>query len=323
MGALAWVELLDQRGQVRARHRIDTAPAIIGRGYGCDVLLDDPWISPIHLRLYRELDGSLAIEDAGSENGSFATDGSRLTATPLAKGVTLRAGRTQLRVVPGDAPVAPTLAAHAEAPVASRWERGSVGVGLALAAGAAFGWLQLVGDSDVHRAASVLGDALVIVLGLALWAGLWALITRAVTHRGRYLAHLAIGSAATITILAIVYAVGYAEFLAPASPGFGQVVWTLTLVAAAVMLYGHLSLASTLPRRRVLAISVTAIFGLATLLTIVAAGTASDDASDAPRFSSALKPLATPFIPTQDTTRYFAGLDSLRITIDSLASDSL
>jgi pSer/pThr/pTyr-binding forkhead associated (FHA) protein len=69
MGALAWVEVLDAHGHVRARHRIDAVPAIIGRGYGCDVLLDDPWVSPVHARLYRDLDGSFVLEDAGSENG--------------------------------------------------------------------------------------------------------------------------------------------------------------------------------------------------------------------------------------------------------------
>ncbi|HET7041188.1 MAG TPA: FHA domain-containing protein [Gemmatimonadales bacterium] len=89
MGALAWVEVLDHRGQVRTRHRIDAAPAIIGRGYGSDVLLDDPWLSPVHLRLFRELDGSLAVEDARSENGTWSPRGERVTALPIGPGVVL------------------------------------------------------------------------------------------------------------------------------------------------------------------------------------------------------------------------------------------
>ena len=308
---------------MRARHRIDTAPAIIGRGYGCDVLLDDPWISPIHLRLYRELDGSLAIEDAGSENGSFATDGSRLTAIPLAKGVTLRAGRTLLRVVPGDAPVASTLAMHAEAPVASHWERRWIGATLAIAAGAASAWEELQGQTDALRPGALVGVALLFIALLALWAGVWALIGRAVTHRARFMAHLGIASAGALALLAAVYAQGYAAFLAPASPTLEGFVASLALIAIAAMLFGHLSLASTLVRRRALAISVTVTFGLAAVMGIVAEDTASDSANDSPQFSGELRPLATSLIPTQDTTRYFAGLDSLRATVDSLTSDSL
>ena len=95
MGALAWVELLDRRGHVRTRHRIDSLPALIGRSYGCDVLVDDPWISPIHVRIYRDLDGSFKVEDAGSENGLWLPDEERrVTLLPLGRGVTLRAGHT-------------------------------------------------------------------------------------------------------------------------------------------------------------------------------------------------------------------------------------
>lgn len=323
MGALAWVEVLDQRGQVQARHRIDTAPALIGRGYGCDVLLDDPWISPIHLRLFRELDGSLAIEDARSDNGSFDPSGAAITTLPLARGVTLRVGRTRVRVVPGDAPVGATLALHADAPVASHWERGWVGAALALAAGVGFAWDELQNQTDALRAGSVVGVALLFIAGLALWAGIWALIGRAVTHRARFIAHLGIASAAALALLAAFAAQGYAAFLAPASPALEGLVASLALLVIAAMLFGHLSRASTLVRRRALAISITVTFGLAAVMGIVAEDTSRDAASDTPQFSGELKPLAASLIPTQDTTRYFAGLDSLRATVDSLTSDSL
>jgi len=203
MGALAWVEVLDRRGQVRSRHRIDAAPAIIGRGYGCDVLLDDPWLSPVHARLYRELDGSLALEDAGSENGSWTPEGQRITSLPLGRGLALRIGHTLVRVVPADAPVAPTIGAGSDAPGERGWRQGWVGPALALAASLTYAWMRLLDDGEVHHTAALVGDGASMLLGLALWAGIWALVSRAVVHRASFLSHLAAASAAAILLSAI------------------------------------------------------------------------------------------------------------------------
>lgn len=321
MGALAWVEVLDRRGHVRARHRVESAPAIIGRGYGSDVLVDDPWLSPVHARLYRELDGSLVVEDAGSENGTWSPAGGRITRLPLGTGITLRMGRTLVRVLPADAPVPATLGANATPPGERGWHQGWVGPLLALAAGAAYAWMRLLDDSDVHRTAALVGDALAMVTGLACWAGIWALVTRAVSHRASFLAHLGVAAAAAIAMLGVYSTAEYAAFLAPGEPAFEGVVAMVGLVVLAAMLFGHLMLASALPVPRAIAISVAVTFGLFALGAIAASDESDANSAGNPRFAAELKPLSTAVIPTQPDSAFFARFDSLKVTVDSLAGD--
>lgn len=321
MGALAWVEVLDGHGQVRARQRVDAVPAIIGRGYGCDVLLDDPWVSPIHARLYRDLDGSLVLEDAGSENGLWAVDQvTRLHAHPLKGAVTVRAGRTTFRVTPADVPVAPTLAINASAPTAGPYQHTWLGPALAVVAGAVYGLGLLLEDPKKHLAAEVVGDALSMVVLLALWAGAWALVTRAVSQRARFLDHLTVASGVALAMLIVADVAGYGAFLAPGALTAAEISALPGVVAMVVLLHGHLRLASSLPRVRVAAISLTIVGGLIGIGALAASGEAENEAVSHPEFSAELKPLRVGLIPTQDTTAFFGGIAELREKVDSLAA---
>jgi FHA domain-containing protein len=322
MGALAWVEVLDRRGHVHSRHRIDTMPALIGRSYGCDVLIDDPWISPIHVRVYRDLDGSFKVEDAGSENGLWSPGRpGRVTLLPLGTGLTLRAGRTTFRIVPADAMVPPALATHASAPAEGGWEQGWVAAAAGAVAGGVYGFTRLLGDADVHRPAQLLGDALMMALVLAIWAGAWALATRAIWHRARFLAHFIVVAVAVVAMMAVVAGVEYAAFIAPGVPGFEGAIILLSFVVATGLVYGHLTIATALSKARVAAISTAIIFGLAALAALMADGEGPKMGGSMPQFSAELKPLRTGIIPVQDTTDFFAGLKELKTSVDSLARD--
>jgi hypothetical protein len=45
MEPLTFVEILDKRGHVMQRLRVERLPATIGRAYTNDVILDDPFVS--------------------------------------------------------------------------------------------------------------------------------------------------------------------------------------------------------------------------------------------------------------------------------------
>lgn len=318
MAALAWVEVLDRRGHVRARHRVDASPALIGRGYGCDVLIDDPWVSPIHARIFRELDGSLSVEDAGSENGLFTLEGGPVSSLRVGQGVTLRAGRALLRIVPADAPVAPTLGAHVAAPETRGWERPWLGPALAILAGGWYAVNELLSDAGVHRGSELVGDAFNVLIALACWAGIWALITRATSHRARFTAHLGVAALAVIAGIVVMALSEYAAFLAPGIPAIEGVIGSLLIVTGAALLFGHLMIATALPVARALAISVAVVFGITALGAIAASG--DDEGNAMPVFASELKPLRTGVIPAQDTTAFYEGLVDLKREVDSLAT---
>jgi pSer/pThr/pTyr-binding forkhead associated (FHA) protein len=116
MGPLI-VEVLDERGgRARERHRLLTSPVTIGRGYGCDVIVDDPYVSVEHVRLEWSEDGWRVL-DLDSENGThLATSGRRITAERLGPETVLRVGHTRLRVRTDEYAVPPALRDRGEAP---------------------------------------------------------------------------------------------------------------------------------------------------------------------------------------------------------------
>jgi hypothetical protein len=321
MGALAWVEILDARGQVRHRHRVDALPALLGRGYGCDILIDDPWSSPIHARIYRDLDGTLQVEDAGSENGLWVPGRpGRVHAVPATSAPMLRMGRTTFRVVPAEAPVPPTLAVDAEIPGPVLWERVLPASLLAAAAGAAYGIGELLADWGNHKGGEVLTDAFTLALGLAFWAGIWALITRAVSHRARFGAHLAIASAAVLVMTLFTPVGEFGAFLFPGALTADGIVVLPAIATAATLIYGHLLIASSLSKARVAMISA-AVVGALLVVGLLAEDEAGEGRSVGRLdFVADLKPLRATLVPAQDTTAFFAGVAELRSKVDSLAA---
>jgi hypothetical protein len=321
MGALAWVEVLDARGQVRQRHRVDALPALVGRGYGCDILIDDPWASPIHARIYRELDGTLQVEDAGSENGLWIPGRpDRVHAVPAAATPALRMGRTTFRVVPAETAVPATLAADAEIPGPARWERLLPAFALAALAGTLYGVGELLADWEKHKGGEILTDAFGLVVVLALWAGVWALVTRAVSHRARFGAHLTIASVAVLVITLCTPVGEFGAFLFPGTLTVDKVVLFPGIAIAVALLYWHLVVASSLPRARIAMISFAVIGGLLVLGALADEGSSEDRSVGRLEFVADLKPLRARFIPAQDTTAFFAGVAELKTTVDSLAA---
>lgn len=321
MGALAWVEVLDARGQVRQRHRVDALPALLGRGYGCDILIDDPWASPIHARIYRELDGTLQVEDAGSENGLWIPGrAGRIRAVPAVEAPALRMGRTTFRVVPAETPVPATLAADAEVPGPARWERMIPAFALAALAGALYGVGELLSDWEKHKGGEILTDAVALVVVLAIWAGVWALVTRAVSHRARFGAHLTIASAAVLVLTLCNHVGEFGAFLFPGALTVDKVIVLPGIAVSVALVYWHLVIASSLPRARIMLISVAVVGGLLVIGALADEGDGADRSVGRLEFVSDLKPLRARLIPAQDTTAFFAGVAELKSTVDSLAA---
>ena len=67
---MTFLEVLDRRGRLLARHRVDQWPVTVGRAYTSDVIVDDPYVCPAHVRLSRNGDAGLVVEDLGSVNGT-------------------------------------------------------------------------------------------------------------------------------------------------------------------------------------------------------------------------------------------------------------
>ena len=77
--------------------RLDAHDVTFGRAEGSTVILDDPYISDHHARVFLK-DGEWCISDLGSTNGTFLNQVKVTTATPIAAGDQLGIGKTTVQV---------------------------------------------------------------------------------------------------------------------------------------------------------------------------------------------------------------------------------
>ncbi|HZD79339.1 MAG TPA: FHA domain-containing protein [Actinomycetota bacterium] len=70
-------------------------PLTVGRDPGCDVPLEDTYVSQEHARLYRQ-DGTWYVEDLGSTNGTYLNDRRVAAPSTVHAGDVVRVGKTVL-----------------------------------------------------------------------------------------------------------------------------------------------------------------------------------------------------------------------------------
>ena len=314
------VEVLDRRGHVASRHRLDVFPATIGRGYGCGVILDDRFVSPEHVRVTRDADGGLAAEDLDSLNGMReAGSAARVGRVSIRPGTRLRLGHTELRFCFPDQPVPPALLEAGDVlPVGPLAVTGRGGLALGAAAVGLLTLLSYLATYTKTSAAGVASEAVMFALLLALWAGVWAFCGRVLVHRPRFGLHVGVAALAVIGASLVERVLGYVRFLAPGAGGLGVVEALTGAAIVATALAGSVSLATALSRgRRVgVALGITvAVFGLARL----EACEERQGFTSTAHFQGEIKALGGGWARATTVDGFFAEVTQLGAEVDSLA----
>lgn len=188
------LEFATRSGQVLARVPCRPGSLQVGRALTNDVVIDDPFIAAMHLRIEIDASGAVRVTDAGSINGLFDGLGRkarRVQQLVLADDQPVKFGHTTLRLrdlrsqVEPERPEGGTQLAGPlfSAPVAAL-----LVVALAL-------WSLMetwLGNFDVLKPVHLISATSSIVLGFFMWVGAWALVTRVFTGHARFAAHAAI-----------------------------------------------------------------------------------------------------------------------------------
>lgn len=322
MERIVFVEVLDRRGRVRERTRVESFPATVGRAYSNDVIVADRFVSPTHVAIREADNGELVIEDAGSVNGVHRVGRVEpVEVVPLESGLRLRLGETVVRFVTADHLVAP----------AERLPRGDAGLLEALKSpGMALSLLVftlIVFTADTYLAAyydfsgaAVLGPAVAGIVALSFWAGVWAFANRLLTHRFDFLRHLAVSCLASVGSIFLWALSEYAEFFfSSASLSITFDVLTQASLMA-LLIYAHLSIipASSPHRRRGWAFGVTAVVvGLTGLLTLAG----KEDYSSDVAITVPLKSLGSAWVPTVSTEEFLTRSRRTRTWVDEAIRD--
>jgi pSer/pThr/pTyr-binding forkhead associated (FHA) protein len=83
--------------QLRGRSFPLTDELTVGRAAGCQVTLDDTFVSQLHARVFAR-DGKLFVEDLGSTNGTYLNHKKVSSPVPMQRGDHLQVGNTVMEL---------------------------------------------------------------------------------------------------------------------------------------------------------------------------------------------------------------------------------
>lgn len=198
-----WVELLDRHGAVVSRQRVHDGALSVGRGYDNDLIIDDPFVAPAHLRIGYDADGALWIEDlAAQPPAASANDAPGATRMLVGSEASIRIGHTTLRVRTAAFAVPPALSLGGN-------RGGTAGGFLEKALGCASIFILLsllstwLGQTGEYKLASYLPEGLIFPLVALAWAGSWALVTRIIAVHAQFFRHVYIVFAVLLALFAL------------------------------------------------------------------------------------------------------------------------
>ena len=321
MARVRIVEILDARGHVRSRSRIETFPASIGRAFDNDIILDDAYVSPRHLLLVEDDAGMLWVEDGGSKNGTRRADHAPPEARfAIASGASVHLGRTTLRIFDADHAVPDATPDHREdKSLAEEFGRPRT---IALTAGTVavvFAVRGYLGSTSRDVAENVVTMPLSLLCLTGIWAGAWALVGRITHAGGRFRAHFGWACAGLVVLTVCSVLLGWIEFAVPSSDAVTAASVILLASLFAVYLAGHVTLASSLAPRE--ALRRTALgFGAVSIVAALVSLTVREQFSETPDYSTALAPVPTALLQTEGIDDFAAQALKLQKEVDELAS---
>jgi hypothetical protein len=255
-----FVEVLGRDGEVVSRVRLARLPFTLGRAYDSDLIVDDPYVAPHHLRIEAGDDGTPVVADLGSANGTLDLgSGGRLARTALRDDQHLRIGHTRVRLRTAAHPVPPERVDRGARLIERYWF--SVAALLALMGYALLdAHIQRNTPRDTHE---LLVNPVAWAVSAYLWATLWALACRLFSGRARFVAHVAVGTLGILALILLRDALDLAAF-ALDLPALARHAFVVLTAAGAALVFAHLLLIRPLrPRRMALACGTLAATAIA------------------------------------------------------------
>jgi hypothetical protein len=244
---LGLIEAFDRHGALLARAPITHWPVTVGRAMDCDLVLDDPFVAPKHLRITRTADGHRAVQVEVLET----RNGVRLQRRHHGQGACfdwqdgapMDLGRTHIALRLADTPIAD------EQPLPQfPWRTVATTallVALVLVAALASSWLEARDMAQYLKSLPLV--LLTTLVVMAAWSGLWAVANKLFGGQLRFWRHVGIACAAYLVADAV-QLLSYLTAFAFSLEALSRFAPVLTVLVLAGALYAHL--ATMLPRRR-------------------------------------------------------------------------
>jgi hypothetical protein len=317
MAPLGYLEVLDARGHVAERVRIDHLPTHIGRAYTNHIVIDDPYVCPLHASVFADEQGRLICRDRDSVNGLRNGAGAeRVTSLELHSGTEFRIGRTVLRYRAADHPIAPALIDHGHEP--SRWKSPYAAVVAGLVVFSVLCLESFLGSIERMTAAKIVSEPLITLSMILTWAGLWSLAGRTIVSRFHFPQHVTIACGAILAFSALGAASEWTEFLFPVVPALWLAGLVGTGVILAALVYHHLGFASPM-RRSTRLWAALLVSGASIGFSVVLDVAARAKFSTVMEYSGIVKPIDSAWVPSVSIDRFIGDSEKLKQDLDALA----
>ena len=324
MGEPLILEVADHRGRVRLRTRLVPAEpeTFVGRAPRNDVVLDDPYVDPRHLRIVTSDDGGWRFADLGSVNGVWlGQSGIRQFEGVITPGLELKIGRSMLRFVSPDAPVAPALLDPAHrGGIAHRLREPRVIVAILALALASSATTRYYGSTRAVTVVDLVTSGLAILIFTALWAAAWAFTNRLVAHRFRFVSHLVWAILITTVGSAVASGGEWLGFFMPNTNwrGLEILVWWF---GGALLLVGHFELVTEWPRARRWIVATVAT-GIVAAVVVVLARSETLKGSALTHETGALKPVDVRYLPATSLDAFVRDAAELKTKVDETETEA-
>jgi len=305
------IEQIGPHGHLVLRQRFEGAgtECRVGRDLGSDIVVDDEHAAPQHALLTLLEDGRVSVRDLGTRNGTRVDD----KRVPADAGAIVEqgeviVGRTRLRVRTRHTPIRPERDFRREFVRRHRTPLAAVGVSACIAHGGFLQWL----DAPSSMLRSVTTAALIALGLIALWTGLWALITKLNHGSWHVRFHLTIASIGAAFCAWGYWVAGLVAFAAQWSV-LVRIGVAVVGGVALVALYLHLREATHYGRRISLALAGAATLLIGAVAWIIAIGVDDSDVSRVD-LGPEVRLGAERVVPNRDISDYLAEVDELQRT---------
>jgi len=317
MEPLIVLEVLDKSGKVQERIRLTHFPAVIGRDYDCDMILNDEFVSPHHAQITLDEAGLATIHDLDSDNGTYLLPIFKpIKQLPLGPDTLLQFGHTLVRVRrPGflSAPTRIDTLTHSR--MTRFFNSGWMLTLLSLLLLAILGLHAYQLSAQQIKPSKLFLESLEIAMLVPLWAGMWAIFSRVFAHHTAYVSHAVIACLAVIGFFVVDTLVEYYAFGFSAELSAELIFHALFGCMIALVLYGHLRFATLLAPRRIglfagtIASVLVALSGFTTYVQDL-------DFNDTLTYPPELKPAQFRFVPEKTLDAFIRETEQLARQID-------
>ncbi|MGH0032781.1 MAG: FHA domain-containing protein [Myxococcota bacterium] len=317
---MTFVEVLDRRGRVVARVQAARLPFRIGRGYDCDLILDDPHVDAVHAVLEHDDAGRLHLRDAGSRNG-MACEGSRdpVARVDLDGDVSVRLGRTLLRLR------GPGFRVPEAVPIVRRsrlaewlFDHWSAAIVVPLVCLAVQVFRDYQKTTTPFEPLVELSETGWLLLADGFWSRPWALLNRLLRQRTRWVAHSTIAFVfATVQTLAS-WGMEWLRFVVAAIEPLQLLDLFVTTALLGATLFAHLTVMGVASRR--LRFGIVGVgFGAVLGLQLIDHFDQDTGWVTTLPYWSRLQPLDPRWLPVESPDAFFAHLPEIGERLEELA----